>query len=139
MLFGAKKAPEATSKFPKLEALSGKTTITAEDATAANEELRAAGITTAALITEGNYTALFEKAGKLEAAEKQVTELTTAKSDLEGKLEASQKEVTRLGALGGALPTESAKKEGDSGSSAKAPAFFDPNAEHNQEAAKLLG
>ncbi|MDF7810497.1 S49 family peptidase [Hymenobacter sp. YC55] len=133
-LFGAK------SKFPKLEALSGKTTITAEEASAANEELRAAGITTAALITEGNYNALVEKGTQLTAAQKQVTELTTAKTDLEGKLATSQKEVERLGALGGATPTTTAKKDGDKTEDApKATSYFDPNAEHNQEAAALLG
>ncbi|MBC6988558.1 S49 family peptidase [Hymenobacter sp. BT491] len=133
-LFGAK------SKFPKLEALSGKTTITAEEATAANEELRAAGITTAALITEGNYNALVEKGNKAEAAEKQVTQLTSAKAKLEGELADSQKEVERLGALAGDNPTTAAKKDGDNTeASAKAPSYFDPNAEHNQEAAALLG
>lgn len=132
-LFGAK------SKFPKLEALSGKTTITAEEATAANEELRAAGITTAALITEGSYNALVEKGTQLTAAQKQVTDLTTAKTDLEGKLNASQKEVTRLGALGGAAPTAAAKVDGDQAAATAKTTYFDPNAEHNLEAAKLLG
>ena len=128
------------TKFPKLEALSGKTTITAEEASAANEELRAAGITTAALITEGNYNALAEKAGKAEAAEKQVTELTAKAGKLETDLSASQKEVERLGALGGDKPTDAPKKDGDKQEEGtKASSFFDPNAEHNLEAAKLLG
>ncbi|MCA8830170.1 hypothetical protein [Hymenobacter pini] len=132
-LFGAK------SKFPKLEALSGKTTITAEEASAANEELRAAGITTAALITEGNYNALAEKASKLGAVEKQVTDLTASNNDLTTKLAASEKEVARLGALGGDKPTDATKKDGDKQEEGtKASSFFDPNAEHNLEAAKLL-
>ena len=143
-LFGSNK--NTTTAFAALGALSGKTGLTAESAKAANEELIAAGVTDAALITRAEFQDLQAKAGRAEAAEGKVTELTaqvgtltTAKTALETKLTASEKEVTRLGALGGAAPTTAGKAAGDTQEPAKAHAWFDASAEHNKDAAALLG
>ncbi len=133
-LFGNK-----TTALTAVLALAAKTTITEAEATAANAELAAAGIENAALITKAEYTDLSAKAGRAEAAEAKVLELTTANTKLTTDLTASQAEVTRLGALGGAEPTTAGKAEGDSQEAPKAHAWFDPKAEHNADAAALLG
>lgn len=52
-----------------MTALVGKETVSAEEATAANEELSAAGITGAQLITQATYDELDGKAGRTDAAE----------------------------------------------------------------------
>jgi len=146
-LFNSKKTPDATSKFPKLEALAGKAVVATADADAANEELRAAGITNAAIITEAAYNALAEKAGRVDAAEKSANDLKAENATLKGDnttlkadLGTAQAEVKRLGALGGDKPTTAAKAEGDdlTAEAGKTPSYFDPNALHNQEAAALL-
>ncbi len=120
-------------------ALAGKDIIATAEADAANEELRTAGVTSAALITEAKYNELAAKAGRADAAEAKVGELTTAKTKLETDLAASQAEVTRLGALGGATPTTPGKAEGDQPAAPAAKTYFDPNAEHNSYVATLIG
>lgn len=142
------KTPPATltAAFAALGALSGKTGLTADSAKAANEELIAAGVTDAAIITRAEFQDLSAKAARAEAAEGKVTTLTaqvgtltTAKTDLETKLTASEQEVARLGALGGAAPTTSGKPAGDQVDAPKAHAWFNPEADHNAEAIALLG
>ncbi|QNF34351.1 S49 family peptidase [Adhaeribacter swui] len=105
------------NKFPKLSALAGKKSeeITAEDIQAVNEELTAAGIENAGVISAAQLTAF-------EAAEKDVTRLTaenktltTANTKLTTDLEAANKEVTRLGALDGATPTGTPKAGNEMG------------------------
>lgn len=139
-LFGSKKETVAPAAFAALAALSGKTGLTAESANAANQELVAAGVTDAAIITQAEYKELSAKAGRADAAEAKVTELTASTTKLTTDLAASQKEVARLGALGGAQPTGTGKKDGDSqGESPKAHAWFNDEHEHNKEANALLG
>jgi ClpP class serine protease len=127
-------------------ALAGKTGLSAETTKAANEELVAAGITDAAIITQSEYLTLTGKAARVDAAEGKVTELTATvntltadKTKLTTDLATANAEVTRLGALGGAAPTSSVKPEGDKQEAPKAHAWFDANAEHNKDAAALLG
>jgi ClpP class serine protease len=141
-LFGTSK----TTALTAVMALSGKTGLTAETTKAANEELAAAGITDAAIITQSEYTELVAKAGQVATLTASVNALTADKTKLttdlataNTALTASQAEVTRLGALGGAAPTTPGKVEGDAVEPAKAHAWFDPKAEHNATAAALLG
>jgi len=138
-LFGSNKNTTATA-FAALAALSGKTGLTAESAKAANEELVAAGINEAAIITKAEYQELSAKASRATTAEAKVTELTASTTRLTSDLAASQAEVTRLGALGGAEPTGTGKKAGDlQEESPKAHAWFDAKAQHNLDAEALLG
>ena len=132
--------------FAAVAALAGKTGLTAENTKAANEELASAGINDAALITQSEYQALTAKAGRADAAEAKVTELTASvntltadKTKLTTDLAASEKEVARLGALGGAEPTTAGKAEGDQVDGTKTHTWFNPKAEHNADAAALLG
>jgi ClpP class serine protease len=143
-LFGSNK--NATLAFAALGALAGKTGLTADSAKAANEELIAAGVTDAAIITRAEFQDLSAKAARADAAEGKVTELTaqvgtltTAKTELETKLTAANQEVVRLGALPGAAPTAAGKAAGDTQEPAKAHAWFNPEADHNAEAIALLG
>lgn len=143
MLFGKNK----TTALAAVLALSGKTGLTAETTQAANEELVAAGITDAAIITQADYQLLTAKAGRADAAEAKVTELTATvgtltatKTQLTTDLATANAEVTRLGALGGATPTTAGKVEGDDlGESTKTHSWFDPKADHNATATALLG
>lgn len=128
-----------TASLAAVAALSGKTGLTATDTKAANEELVAAGITDAAIITQAEYTDLTARAGRADAAEKTVATLTADNTKLTADLTASQAEVTRLGALGGAQPTTSGKTEGDKLDAPKAHAWFNGDHDHNKEAAALLG
>jgi hypothetical protein len=138
-LFGSNKNTTATA-FAALAALSGKTGLTAETTKAANEELVAAGVTDAAIITQAEYQDLSAKAGRATAAEAKVTELTASSIKLTEDLAASQKEVARLGALGGAEPTATGKATSDGqGEAPKAHAWFDSKAQHNLDAEALLG
>jgi ClpP class serine protease len=138
-LFGSNKNTTATA-FTALAALSGKTGLTAETTKAANEELVAAGIADAAIITKAEYTDLMAKAGRATAAEAKVTELTASTTKLTTDLTAAQAEVTRLGALGGAEPTTTGKKDGDDqGEAPKVHAWFNADYDHNKEAAALVG
>jgi ClpP class serine protease len=135
-LFGSNK----TTAFAALSALANKTGLTAESAKAANEELVAAGINEAAIITKAEYQELSAKAERGIAAEAKVLELTASTTKLTNDLAASQKEVARLGALGGAEPTATTKPAGDNqGESPKAHAWFNTEHDHNKEAAALLG
>lgn len=143
-LFGSNK--HVVTAFAAVSALAGKTGLTADSAKAANEELIAAGVTDAAIITQADYLDLAARAGRAEAAEKsakdltaQVATLTTAKTELETKLTASEKEVARLGALPGAAPTTSGKAEGDQLDAPKAHAWLNVEHDHNKEANALLG
>jgi ClpP class serine protease len=138
-LFGNKNTT-ATASFAALAALSGKTGLTAESAKAANEELVAAGVTDAAIITRTEFQELSAKAGRVDAAEKEAKEVKATNADLTTKLTASEKEVARLGALGGANPTTVGKVDGDKQDEApKAHAWFNAEFDHNKEAAALLG
>jgi ClpP class serine protease len=138
-LFGSNKTTTATA-FAALAALSGKTGLTAESAKAANEELVAAGVTDAAIITQTEYKELSAKAGRADAAEKEAKEVKASNTDLTTKLAAAEKEVTRLGAIGGATPTTVGKKDGDDQNEApKAHAWFNADHDHNKEANALLG
>lgn len=129
-----------TTAFAAVAALANKTGLTAETTKAANEELVGAGITDAAIITQAEYKDLTAKAGRATAAEAKVTELTASNTKLTTDLTASQAEVARLGALGGAEPTTTGKKDGDDqGESPKAHAWFNKDFDHNKEAAALLG
>ena len=128
-----------TPAFAALAALSGKTGLTAETAKAANEELIAAGVTDAAIITQAEFQDLAAKAGRAVAAEAKVTELTASTTKLSTDLAASQKEVERLGALGGATPTAAGKTGIDEVEAPKAHSWFDAKADHNAEAIALLG
>ena len=135
-----------TASLAAVAALSGKTGLTATDTKAANEELVAAGVTDAAIITKAEYLDLSAKAGRVDAAEKTATDLTaqvgtltTAKTDLEGKLATATAEVTRLGALGGAPPTTSSKPDGEQLDAPKAHAWLNAEHDHNKEANALLG
>lgn len=129
-----------TTAFAAVAALANKTGLTADTTKAANEELAAAGISDAALITQSEYQALTAKAGRTDAAEKEATAAKASVTDLTAKLTASEKEVARLGALGGANPTTSGKVEGDDqGEAPKAHAWFNTEHDHNKEAAALLG
>jgi ClpP class serine protease len=136
-LFSSTKNP--TTAFAALGALSGKTGLTAESAKAANEELVAAGVTDAAIITRAEFQDLQAKASRATAAEAKVTELTASTTKLTNDLAASQKEVERLGALGGATPTAAGKTGIDQVDAPSAHAWFDATAEHNAEAIALLG
>jgi ClpP class serine protease len=139
-LFGNSKKETTATAFAALAALSGKTGLTAESAKAANEELVAAGVTDAAIITQAEYQDLSAKAGRATAAEAKVTELTASSIKLTEDLAASQKEVARLGALGGAEPTATGKATSDGqGEAPKAHAWFDSKAQHNLDAEALLG
>lgn len=136
-LFGKKTTVAA---FAALTALAGKNDLKAADATAANEELVAAGVTDAAIITRAEYQDLQAKAGRVDAAEKEAKDTKATVADLTTKLANSEKEVARLGALGGAEPTATGKKDGDSqGEAPKAHAWFNTEHDHNKEAAALLG
>ncbi len=128
-----------TTAFAAVAALANKTGLTAETTKAANDELVAAGVTDAAIITQAEYTGLVAKAGRADAAEAKVTELTASNTKLTTDLTASQAEVARLGALGGDTPTTGAKKEGDDQGETKAHAWFNKDHDHNKEAAALLG
>ena len=128
-----------TASLTAVAALAGKTGLTATDTKAANEELVAAGISDAAIITQAEYTELTARAGRAEAAEKNVATLTASTTDLTAKLAASEKEVARLGALGGATPTTAGKTDGDKQDAPTAHAWFNGEHEHNKEAAALLG
>jgi len=134
-----KKSTTATAAFAALAALAGKNDLKATDAKAANEELIAAGVTDAAIITRAEYQELSAKAERVEAAEKDATAAKASVTDLTAKLTASEKEVARLGALGGAAPTTSTKAEGDKVDEPKAHAWFNKDHDHNKEAAALLG
>lgn len=59
-----------------MTALVGKETVSAEEATAANDELAEAGIKGAQLINEASFTELTEKAGRVDAAEQAATKAT---------------------------------------------------------------
>jgi ClpP class serine protease len=131
------KAPSATA-FAALGALSGKSGLKADDAKAANEELIAAGVTDAAIITRAEFQDLQAKAGRAVAAEAKVTELTASTTKLTDDLAASQKEVERLGALGGVAPTAAGKTGIDQVDAPTAHAWFNAGADHNMEAAALL-
>ncbi|MDO7849223.1 S49 family peptidase [Hymenobacter sp. M29] len=141
-LFGNK---NKTTALTAVLALSGQTGLTAETTKAANEELAAAGITDAAIITQSEYTDLVAKAGQVATLTASVNTLTADKTKLttdlataNTALTASQAEVTRLGALGGAAPTTAGKAEGDQQDAPKAHAWFDKNADHNKDAEALL-
>jgi ClpP class serine protease len=136
-LFGSNK--NTTTAFAALAGLSGKTGLTAESAKAANEELIAAGVTDAAIITRAEFQDLQAKAGRVDAAEAKVTELSASTTKLTTDLAASQKEVERLGALGGAAPTAAGKTGIDEVEAPKAHSWFDAKADHNAEAIALLG
>jgi hypothetical protein len=138
-LFGSKKETAAPTAFAALTALSGKTGLTAESAKAANEELVAAGVTDAAIITRAEFQELTAKAERATTAEAKVTELTASTTKLTNDLAASQKEVERLGALGGAQPTGTGKTDGDDQGETKAHAWFNKDYDHNKEAAALVG
>lgn len=125
--------------FAALLGLSGKTGLTAETTKAANEELIAAGIDDAAIITQAEYKGLSEKASRVDAAEKTAVDLKASNDKLTTDLTASQAEVTRLGALAGALPTTPGTVNSEQQPAPKAHAWFDAKAEHNLEAEKLLG
>jgi ClpP class serine protease len=127
-----------TSALAAVLALSGKTGLNAEATKAANEELAAAGITDAAIITQAEYTDLSTKAGRTDAAEAKATGLQASVDKLTTDLAASQAEAARLGALGGATPTSSVKPAGDTQDAPKAHAWFDANAQHNKDAEALL-
>jgi protease-4 len=138
-LFGSNKNTTA-SAFTALAALSGKSGLTAETTKAANEELVAAGITDAAVITRAEFQELTAKAERATAAEAKVTELTASTTKLTQDLAASQKEVERLGSLGGDNPTTGAKTTADDqGGSTSAHAWFNKDYDHNKEAAALVG
>jgi peptidoglycan hydrolase CwlO-like protein len=99
-----------------LLALVGKENVSAEEATAANEELTEAGVTGAQLITEAAFNDLSEKAGRVDAAEAAVAiaqqEATAAKAaekkaadDLateKKRADEAEAEVDRLGSQPGA-------------------------------------
>ena len=140
-LFGPK-----TTALAAVMALSGKTGLTAETTKAANEELVAAGITDAAIITQAEYTDLVAKAGQVGTLTASVNALTADKTKLTTDLAtattaltAAQADVTRLGALGGAAPTTAGKADGDKQDAPKANTWFNADAEHNKDAAALLG
>jgi protease-4 len=128
-----------TPAFAAVAALAGKTGLTADTTKAANDELAAAGVMDAAIITQAEYKDLSAKAARATTAEAKVTELTASNTKLTSDLTASQAEVVRLGALGGAEPTSTGKVAGDEQGEPKAHAWFDPKAEHNAEAIALLG
>lgn len=135
-----------TTAFAAVMALSGKTGLTAETTKAANEELVAAGITDAAIITQSDYTDLVARAGQVATLTASVNALTADKTKLttdlataNTALTASQAEVTRLGALGGAAPTTAGKVDGDKQEAPKANTWFNADAEHNKDAAAILG
>jgi ClpP class serine protease len=136
-LFSSTKTP--TTAFAALGALSGKTGLTADSTKQANEELIAAGVTDAAIITRAEFQDLQAKAGRAVAAEAKVTELTASTAQLTTDLATANAEVARLGALGGATPTGAAKTTIDNVEAPKAHAWFDAKAEHNAEALALLG
>lgn len=129
-----------TPAFAAVAALANKTGLKEADAKAANDELAAAGITDAAVITRADFEDLTARAGRATAAEAKVTELTASNTRLTTDLTASQAEVVRLGALGGDTPTTAGKKDGDDqGEAPKAHAWFNKDHAHNKEAAALLG
>lgn len=76
---------------PAMLALVGATAVTAEMATAANEELQAAGINGAALITEAAHGELEQRAG-------QVTSLTQARDTAQAGLQVMSDALTAAGA-----------------------------------------
>jgi ClpP class serine protease len=128
-----------TPAFAAVLALAGQSGLTASTTQAANEELAAAGVTDAALISQSEYRDLSTKAARAEAAETKATGLQATVDKLTTDLAASTKEVERLGALAGATPTTSGKTAGDNQEAPKTHAWFDAKAEHNLEAEKLLG
>ena len=135
----------STTALPAVMALAGKTGLTAETTKAANEELAAAGIKDAAIITQSEYTDLVAKAGQVATLTASVNALTADKTKLttdlataNTALTASQAEVTRLGALAGAAPT-TASPAANGQPAPTTHAWFDPKASHNQEAEALLG
>jgi ClpP class serine protease len=136
-LFSSTKTP--TTAFTALGALSGKTGLTADSTKQANEELIAAGVTDAAIITRAEFQDLQAKAGRATAAEAKVTELTASTTKLTTDLATATAEVARLGALGGDTPTAAGKTGIDEVEAPKAHAWFDAKAEHNAEAIALLG
>jgi ClpP class serine protease len=134
-----KKNTTAATAFAAIAALAGKTGLTAETTKAANEELIAAGIEDAAIITRAEFQDLKAKAGRADAAEKDATAAKASVTDLTAKLTASEAEVARLGSLGGTQHTTSTKTEGDKLDAPKAHAWFNADHDHNKEANALLG
>ncbi|MDX5511366.1 MAG: S49 family peptidase [Hymenobacteraceae bacterium] len=110
------------NKFPKLSALAGKKAeeITDADMEAVNEELTAAGIEHAGVIS-ASQLATFEAAV---ASEKKLKgdnkTLTDANAKLTTDLATAEAEVERLGAMDGDKPTGSAKKGADNKDDASA-------------------
>ncbi|WP_400194064.1 hypothetical protein [Hymenobacter sp. B81] len=104
-----------------MSALVGKETVTAEEATAANNELVEAGITGAALITPAAYDELEEKAGRTDAAEQRATEADQKVKDLEAQnqqltndLAAETERANKLAKAPGANQTSPVRTPGES-------------------------
>lgn len=132
---GASSFPSATSKattvgkkLDKIAALSGKDTVSAEELTAANQELAEAGISAVELVDSTAYAATIERSARAEAADterqqltEQVGELTTANAgltttnaQLTEQLATANAEVARLGALDGGRTTAPVRAGGAS-------------------------
>lgn len=100
------------NKFTAVAALVGLAAVTAEQVTAANDELEEKGITAAALISAEEYNALKAKADQVEGLTQQVADLKAAKETAEGKastletnLKAAQDLAASYGSQPGATPT----------------------------------
>lgn len=132
------------NKFSAVAALAGlaATALTAELVAAANDELEEKGVTGAQLITEAAYTDLTATAGRVEAAEQSVTDLTAANTRLTTELTTATQqatdlkaEVARLGKQPGEKPTNPQALGNDTDATPPKNAIVDPNAAHNLAAA----
>ncbi|GAA3953938.1 hypothetical protein GCM10022406_39530 [Hymenobacter algoricola] len=128
-----------------MSALVGKETVSAEEATAANEELEGMGITGAALINSASYEEMSEKAGRVDAAEsaqaaadKKMLELEANNTKLTNDLATETARADKNAKLPGAEATTPARQDGKS--DVDEPATADANEKLVAELhAKMLG
>jgi ClpP class serine protease len=133
------------NKFPAVAALAGLSgaALTADLVTAANEELEAAGITDAAIISQAGFDDLTARAGCVDAAEATVKATTealaaagaTSVADLISQRDTARTQATEFGDQPGELPTTATKLAAD----ATGDAAEDPQKLVDALHAKMLG
>ena len=104
------------NKFSAVAALAGlaANALTPELVAAANDELEEKGVAGAQLITEAAYTELTAQAGRAEAAEKTVTDLTATNTKLTTELATANQELATLRKAPGAAHSSPLLKAGES-------------------------
>ncbi|MDO7875530.1 hypothetical protein Q5H93_12370 [Hymenobacter sp. ASUV-10] len=119
-LFGKKDVATLTLGAAML-ALVGKDTVSAEEAGAANEELSTAGITGAQLLNQASFNDLSEKAGRVDAAEKEAADAKASNEKLSADLKAANDELATLRKKPGATHTTPRLAAGQTDVEADAP------------------